>query len=56
KKWGTVALSTPPRVAATVEWNTSEGPVGVLLQTWKAASQKCKSYGWEESFTSLSME
>ncbi|GBM16909.1 hypothetical protein AVEN_267305-1 [Araneus ventricosus] len=28
----------------------------ILLQTWKVAAQQCKSCGWEESFTRLSME
>ncbi|GBO13240.1 hypothetical protein AVEN_63667-1 [Araneus ventricosus] len=28
----------------------------IVLQTWKVASQQCESYGWEESFTRLSME
>ncbi|GBN27284.1 hypothetical protein AVEN_191650-1 [Araneus ventricosus] len=28
----------------------------IVLQTWKVASQQCKSYGWEEGFTRLSME
>ncbi|GBN23117.1 hypothetical protein AVEN_195024-1, partial [Araneus ventricosus] len=27
----------------------------ILLQTWKVASQQCESYGWEESFTGVSM-
>ncbi|GBO38251.1 hypothetical protein AVEN_76956-1 [Araneus ventricosus] len=27
----------------------------ILLQTWKVASQQCESYGWEESFTGISM-
>ncbi|GBN56100.1 hypothetical protein AVEN_158659-1 [Araneus ventricosus] len=26
-----------------------------VLQTWKVASQQCDSYGWEESFTRVSM-
>ncbi|GBM38223.1 hypothetical protein AVEN_8284-1 [Araneus ventricosus] len=30
--------------------------LSLLLQTWKVASQQCESYGWEESFTRLSME
>ncbi|GBN55887.1 hypothetical protein AVEN_427-1 [Araneus ventricosus] len=27
----------------------------ILLQTWEVASQQCESYGWEESFTVISM-
>ncbi|GBN27156.1 hypothetical protein AVEN_138258-1 [Araneus ventricosus] len=27
----------------------------LLLQTWKVASEQCEAYGWEESFTGVSM-
>ncbi|GBM44827.1 hypothetical protein AVEN_139655-1 [Araneus ventricosus] len=33
----------------------SSTPSKILLQTWKVASQQCESYGWEESFTGVSM-
>ncbi|GBM88627.1 hypothetical protein AVEN_207123-1 [Araneus ventricosus] len=29
----------------------SANDVTVLLQSWKVASQQCRSYGWEEGFT-----
>ncbi|GBM44817.1 hypothetical protein AVEN_139647-1 [Araneus ventricosus] len=47
-------MSTLP-ISSLMESFEKEPKAIILLQTWKVASQQCESYGWEESFTGVSM-